>query len=822
MSMNGDSSGEHGPARPNPAARPPRGLARRALDILSSVWFGVTILSILFVYMSVGSAGYVIRQMPVFEMTEYEWFNWWPFTALCALLCLSLVLVTLRRIRLNWATAGVWMVHAGIVTLSLGSVWYFAAKVEGDTPVFRRRIVIERPGHAPVSLIALPGARASVGEGADRRDFEVLETRPDQPLPADAGGASRAYAVAVAVRTPSGERFTQTLLDGASTREEDADTLGARLRLEPVEQDSFFLVNSWALFFREIRPDGAHGPWVERPIKGLPRYNDYISSRADLWPPLDGAAQRIRPIDIPLEPAPAPPDAALAPVFDALDARVTSYLRYAVVQSRYVRGAESDPLNPVVVARIGPAAAQGASRSAGQEVTLAAFEPARSQSEDGSIAFQWAPRETDIDEMVRPREGEIVVTVAGGEPTRFPAKAPVPGAPEPEFVAIGASDGAYAVRVREVVPNLTMPDGASLSLAIVDVRGPAGEFTRWVAEDPRFTRDFTEGADGSHDLRPPDQSISITFSPPHTPAPVTLIASRKDDGSLGLWAAVAVPGVEARRFEVKPDEPTPLGPMASLTVASFWPNATVESRPVIVPRGQRDKDAGTNYALIRLEIASGGSAESRWLPFHQYVFDDANYIYGGRFRFEPATFTLADGRVIEALFSRERRALPRPVRLDDFRLVSHVGGFTGEVASIRDWESVVRFRAPDGWSDARVVRTNGPVQHEGFRFFQAMWDPPQNEIGSGGLNFTGLGIGNRRGVGVQLAGSILATVGMLWAFYVKPVVRRRRAADALARAEATARARTPERQVRTGAHAVQAPIVSIVPHDAGVAKEAGR
>jgi len=42
------------------------------------------------------------------------------------------------------------------------------------------------------------------------------------------------------------------------------------------------------------------------------------------------------------------------------------------------------------------------------------------------------------------------------------------------------------------------------------------------------------------------------------------------------------------------------------------------------------------------------------------------------------------------------------------------------------------------------------------------------------MNYTGLGIGNRRGVYVQLAGCCIAVTGMIFAFYVKPVIKRRR------------------------------------------------
>ena len=53
-----------------------------------------------------------------------------------------MAIVTIRRIRLNVVNLGVWMIHVGVIVLALGSIYYFTTKVEGDTPVIRRNIVV--------------------------------------------------------------------------------------------------------------------------------------------------------------------------------------------------------------------------------------------------------------------------------------------------------------------------------------------------------------------------------------------------------------------------------------------------------------------------------------------------------------------------------------------------------------------------------------------------------------------------------------------------------------------------------------------------------
>ena len=170
-------------------------VVRPVLDLFSSVRFGIVLLTLLFVYMSVGSAGILypvhpnvfhpdawthaqLRQWRPFEMTEFEWFHWWPFQLLMGLLAANLVTTTLRRIPLRVVNLGVWMIHSGIIVLIIGSVIYFGTKVEGEAPVVRRQVTVgvaakDGPRTEMVAtgtLLAAPGNKITVGAGADRYD----------------------------------------------------------------------------------------------------------------------------------------------------------------------------------------------------------------------------------------------------------------------------------------------------------------------------------------------------------------------------------------------------------------------------------------------------------------------------------------------------------------------------------------------------------------------------------------------------------------------------------------------------------------------------
>ena len=113
------------------------------------------------------------------------------------------------------------------------------------------------------------------------------------------------------------------------------------------------------------------------------------------------------------------------------------------------------------------------------------------------------------------------------------------------------------------------------------------------------------------------------------------------------------------------------------------------------------------------------------------------------------------------------------IALEDFKLDAHVGGYTGAVHTIRNYVSQLRFLDGGKWTEPRPIQVNAPTEYGGLWYFQSMWDKPPRGASSGGMNYTGLGVGNRNGVYIQLAGCCIAVAGMIFAFYVKPFIRRR-------------------------------------------------
>jgi len=73
-----------------------------------------------------------IRRLPFFEMTELEFYAWWPMRAALLAFVLTMVVSTVRRIAFTLPNIGVLTVHTGIILLGLGSMYYSSLKLEGD------------------------------------------------------------------------------------------------------------------------------------------------------------------------------------------------------------------------------------------------------------------------------------------------------------------------------------------------------------------------------------------------------------------------------------------------------------------------------------------------------------------------------------------------------------------------------------------------------------------------------------------------------------------------------------------------------------------
>jgi len=808
----------------------PRSAVRRVggavLDLFSNVRFGIVLLIVLFIYSSIGSAGIVypihpnifstdawvhaqLRQFRPFELTEFEWFNWWPFTLLIVLICVTMTVTTLRRIRLNVINLGVWMIHTGIIVLCVGSVIYFAGKLEGDVAIVRRQLVAEIDGpKGPIRAVvaAVPGARTVLDGPDGRYELEVASIDPAWEIRTGDDLGRRAYSVSVMVTGPQqggGERFIRQVLDGFPQYTEDmlfttdpaqpmqraVKALGKpivddalRLALDYQPSEHFYLRNditkAWALYLR--RPGDRE--WIERPILGLPLYNDSIASRDDVFTAQGDVAPPVAPPNVAV-PAVDPRDPASDVTF-----HVTSYLRYAMLRSQLLPGGPGDPLNPAVWITV------SLNDERQRDYRLLAFDSAQRRADDGLIAFRWVQSAEELAALLDQPTLEFEIP-ASGVTVRRTISDLAAANPNAEFEAIEGTP--YSFRVRTIEDAIPLGSGTA-ALAIIELKGPKGEFRRWVFDDSRLTRDVAE--DESPDAHSAstliDDGIVVRYMPGAGRAVLTVVAGPTDEELGVIFAASNRP---PRHISLERGKPADLGNGLTVTLTDFFPRAVAQSKPYVVPREQRMRDAGEFFSQIKLEVEGGGSPGSArfsggipWLTFHRYAFESAGQTLR-RHIYAPSLVTLADGRQFELMFSRQRLPLPRPMALESFELATHLGGFTGESLTIRNYTSRVRFledKAIDAgaggtagtsalpWGPPLELSVNDPIQLDGWWFFQAQWDPPDEARGgqpaSAGLNYTVLGVGNRRGVYTQLIGCCIAVAGMIYAFYVKPFIKRRR------------------------------------------------
>lgn len=814
---------------------PPRPLAP-----LFSVRFGIALLGILFVYMAVGSAGVLypvhpnifhpdawehaqMRQWRPFEMTEFEWFHWWPFDLLMGLLALNIACVTLARIPFRPVNYGVWLIHSGILLLILGSVIYFGTKVEGEAAVVRRAVQVEVRGEdgsvvARASLIASPGSRTTLGSGKDLYEVEVQETDPNWTLRTGDDEGKSVFSVTLSVVRP-GERFLRQLIDGHPELAEDVlftqdpkqpvqrakkvagkaivhERLVATLAYE-AQPDFYFkndLNKSWALYVR--RPGQER--WHQRPIHGLPLYNDYLPSLDEVFL-ASGATAEVDPVRVEIPPT-GPEDPAPGVTLEA-----TGYLRYAEMRARWTAGGPDAPANPVAFVEV----ADGEGRRSAYR--LVAKDPQRRSADGGVIALREIVEESQLAEYLEPPTLVFRVPSLGIE-QREPVKEAALAKPDAGMRPIGPPGSGYSYRVVSVQDDLPM-GARSLSVAILEMRTPAGEFRRWAFSDPTMSRDIRPGEDMTQAKARGGESwvddrVQVEYRPGNGLA-LVLLVSGPEPGRLRVIDAL---GGKATVREAPARAPIELAAGLRMAIAEWMPNAVQVARPTPVPPDQRMRDARELFSMMRLSLAGAGSAPaastmaegapalgsaSVWLAYHPWAFDRQEQVLR-RYWLRPTTVRLPDGSELEVLFSRQRRALPSPIALDSFELATNIGGFSGETSSIRNYTSIVRFQdGPAGaWTPPMPLSVNEPVEHAGLWYFQSQWDPPEEAreggMRSAGLNYTVLGVANRHGVYLQLGGCVVACLGMIYAFYVKPVIKRRNRQRVLAEIEAArAQGRAP-------------------------------
>lgn len=121
-----------------------------------------------------------LRRLPILEMSELEFYSWWPLRVVLLLFVLNLVVATIRRIEFVFVNIGVLTVHTGIVVIALGSVYYSGLKLEGDTLLRAGAITAAGvPGAGPPQDVFYDNTRVALYLGQGRQwEARVLRGVP--------------------------------------------------------------------------------------------------------------------------------------------------------------------------------------------------------------------------------------------------------------------------------------------------------------------------------------------------------------------------------------------------------------------------------------------------------------------------------------------------------------------------------------------------------------------------------------------------------------------------------------------------------------------
>lgn len=373
--------------------------------------------------------------------------------------------------------------------------------------------------------------------------------------------------------------------------------------------------------------------------------------------------------------------------------------------------------------------------------------------------------------------------------------------------------GDYSLAIEAFQPQfpLSTGDGAADALTLQVTRknadGSKATYRRMVLagrdEKGDAQTDFELGADGAgpfgkrkrDGLLDANLTLSYVYSDPTKLLPSMSQITAK----YILFTAVDTPGITMLR--VSPFQPnvvmTSADPKVDLHVdapASMFeagtnqPVATLNvervdhvkrsDAVVVVPKADRDREAAESglRQMVRVKVSSGDWSQIVAVTFDPYAL--LNGVRGQSIQVPGAreSFQLMLGKVM--------RPLPVAVRLEGFEAKPYAGAEAASNSFMRDFKSNLTFfdfetkdaatsasaslNEPAFFSRSRGLLTPG----ESWVFSQAGWNPDNPD-------FTAIQVGNRPFAKNMMLACVMIFGGLLYAFYLKPIIIRRMKANAL-------------------------------------------
>lgn len=746
-------------------------------------------------------AGVPLRRLPGLEMSELEFYAWWPLNLLLYLFVVNMVVATLRRIEFKFENLGVLTVHTGIVTIALGSAYYSVAKQEGDTLLqaggMDERGVMQagplQPGFYDNTRTVLRldqgrGWEQRLLNGVPRYNSYNLNVLGDAITASQTGDEGRVLDIEV----PPPPAWS---LPAGIPAPVDPDIHVRLVGYAPYAE----LVQAW----QEVPPGERSAALAGSEEVGSLRRVDLVDTRPAGSGP--GASAGLEQRAMTFELLPERPADRVAMLTEALALEHTigmNDVRWNELRTFHsqLRGQERHGLIVDVPGADGRAA-------------ISRFYPISK----GQVI------------ELRESVGPMAASEAGGRLRFVMTVLDITGEPPFPIVTKGYENATSAVAQVRVVP--VGEDGQPR---------PEESYTRWIYDRfPAIAQDLldTPSADGRPSRRPADPSISLRLI--DASRVQVYLDERPAPGGAGpvaraetvLRAMVLVPGLPARVFDdLREGSLFMMDQRLGWRIGSRQDAVRRVAVPRLVPETEQDRDNVGNHrrAALAVEVslrdAQGKRTWARtvWLDHRQYAEISQD---------NGTPVTLPDGREVRLMFARLWRPLPNmALRLREFEMIPYPHStqprdFRSDVEvirgpGVREVLSMGRFMGPDRaveealkagtvdvgvrstslndpllqsphyWSDQQSVVANvywsimdtlGPSR---FKFSQNGWDAQgwartREQAEAGQLprpfaQFTILGVGNNPGIHIIALGGILMVLGIPWAFYVKPALLRRR------------------------------------------------
>lgn len=679
-----------------------------------------------------------VRRLPGLEMSEIEFYAWWPLTILLTLFVINLSVATIRRIEFRFVNLGVLMVHSGIILIALGSAYYGSLKREGDVLLMAGEVdqATGRAGPGPeegwfndnLRTVLRIQQRGNVWEmrllnGLPRYNAYNLDVL-GEPLGAQ---PSRDHgALDIALAQPARPPGTQA----------------------PVDSDIQFRVVGYSPYTRLAPKWRPLTQGEARAAAALPGYKPMPLRLVELVAALE-AGEQVRSLEV----SPASPAERHGRLFNG------------AVNVEYTRGVSDERW--AHLSRPIPAGAQHAMvmRLKGGPERLVAVQPGQverlGEGDDG-----WTLQVLDL-------------------------------LPEPPFPIItpGFEGTTSSVLICRVTPPKSMPEAKPFSRYVYS-RYP--ELSQDLVEIGSNQPPVRRRADPALDIAYIDDSVVNAYLDEATTtenAPAVRAIIRVPNREPVVLDSVAegssvpiVPTVSLRLGRRWPDARRVLVP----TVVQ---PSQVDQKDIGT---HRSAAIAVEISLPADARLFPGWSVIHWLPFSQYGAAGAATPEGQPVTLpDGREVRLVFGRLMHPLPGFTLRLMdfemvpyPHSTMPRDFRSELELTRYDDKGRRIKVEKASTSLNEPlkvnaFSWSDDRAWPANalgwlssqfGPGR---YKFSQSGWDAQgwertRNQRGGPVAAFTILGVGNNPGIYVIAAGSVLMGIGIPWAFYLKPYLLRRR------------------------------------------------